>query len=210
LRRRAHQSGMAARNAMSTRPHARPVVRQGQLLELARSTAYTPPRPVSASDLARMRRIDERHLTAPFAGARMVRDLLRSAGHRIGRTRVRTMMARMGLKALYRNPPLSQRHPAHSGISVSAPPSGDHLPQPCVGGGYHVPADGTWLCVSLRGDGLGESPSVGVAAVQHADDRLLHGGGTGGPGQLGHANHLQYGPRRPVHEPGVHGVAERP
>ncbi len=104
---------MAERKAMITRAHARPVVRQCQLLELARSTAYTQPRPISASDLALMRRIDELHLTAPFAGARMLRDLLRSAGHRIGRKRVRTMMARMGIKALYRNPHLSQRHPAH-------------------------------------------------------------------------------------------------
>jgi putative transposase len=104
---------MAERKAMITRTHARPVVRQCQLLELARSTAYTQPRPISASDLALMRRIDELHLTAPFAGARMLRDLLRSAGHRIGRKRVRTMMARMGIKALYRKPHLSQRHPAH-------------------------------------------------------------------------------------------------
>ena len=98
---------------MITRPHALPVIRQCQLLELARSTAYAQPRPVSASDLALMRRIDELHLASPFAGARMLRDLLRSEGHRIGRKRVRTMMARMGIEALYRKPQTSQRHPAH-------------------------------------------------------------------------------------------------
>ena len=43
----------------------------------------------------------------------MVRDLLRRDGHRIGRKRVRTVMARMGIDALDRNPPTSQRHPAH-------------------------------------------------------------------------------------------------
>lgn len=98
---------------MIDRTHALPVVRQCQLLELARSTAYAQPRPVSASDLALMRRIDELHLASPFAGARMLRDLLRREGHRIGRKRVRTVMARLGIEALYRKPNTSQRHPAH-------------------------------------------------------------------------------------------------
>jgi putative transposase len=35
---------------------------------------------VSAADLAIMRRLDELHLNHPFAGSRMLRDLLR--GHR--------------------------------------------------------------------------------------------------------------------------------
>src|ERR1700675_3646780 len=104
---------MAERNAMITRTHALPVVRQCQLLALSRSTAYYPPTPVSAAGLTLMRRIDELHLASPFAGARMLRDLLRSEGHRIGRKRVRTMMARMGIEALYRKPQTSQRHPAH-------------------------------------------------------------------------------------------------
>ena len=34
------------------------------------------PRPVAASDLVVMRRIDELHLNLPFAGSRMLRDLL--------------------------------------------------------------------------------------------------------------------------------------
>ena len=109
MRRGARQGGIAERNAMITRTHALPVVRQCQLLALARSTAYTQPRPVSASDLVLMRRIDERHLAAPFAGARMLRDLLRREGHRIGRKRVRTVMARIGIEALYRKPNTSQR-----------------------------------------------------------------------------------------------------
>jgi putative transposase len=60
-----------------------------------------------------MRPIDELHLAYPFAGARMLRDLLRREGHRIGRKRVRTMMARTDIEALYRNPTTSQRHPSH-------------------------------------------------------------------------------------------------
>jgi putative transposase len=98
---------------MINRTHALSVVRQCQLLELARSTAYAQPRPVSAADLALMRRADALHLDYPFAGARMLRDLLRGEGHTIGRKRVSTVMARMGINALYRKPITSTRHPAH-------------------------------------------------------------------------------------------------
>jgi len=98
---------------MIDRTHALPVARQCQLLRLSRSTAYYQPKPVSAVDLVLMRRSDELHLEYPFAGARMLRDLLRAEGHTIGRKRVRTVMARMGLAALYRKPSTSRRHPAH-------------------------------------------------------------------------------------------------
>ncbi|MBA5876629.1 MAG: IS3 family transposase [Nitrospira sp. CR1.2] len=98
---------------MIKRTHALPMVRQCQLLALARSTAYYQRMPMSSADLALMRRIDELHLAYPFAGARMLRDLLRREGHRIGRKRVRTVMVRIGIDALYRKPKTSQRHPAH-------------------------------------------------------------------------------------------------
>ena len=100
---------------MIDRTHPLPMVRQCQLLALSRSTAYDQPTLGSAAALALMRRIDELHLASPFAGARILRDLLRRDGHTIGRTRVRTMMAWMGIEALYRNPHTSQRHP-HIGV----------------------------------------------------------------------------------------------
>lgn len=98
---------------MIDRTHALPVVQQCQLLGLARSTAYYHPKPISDTALALMRRIDELHLQYPFAGARMLRDLLRQEGHAIGRRRVATLMRRMGITALYHKPCTSQRHPAH-------------------------------------------------------------------------------------------------
>ena len=104
---------MAERKTMINRTHALPVVRQCQLLALSRSTAYYQPTPVSAADLALLRRVDELHLDHPFAGARMLRDLLRREGHSIGRRHVSTLMTRMGIGALYRKPHTSQRHPAH-------------------------------------------------------------------------------------------------
>ncbi len=59
-------------------------------------------------------RIDELHLHYPFAGARMLRDLLRHESHAIGRRQVATLMRRMGIESLYRKPHLSRRHPAHT------------------------------------------------------------------------------------------------
>ena len=57
--------------------HDLPVSRQAELLELSRSNVYYLPRPASEADLALMRRIDELHLNSPFAGARMLRDMLK-------------------------------------------------------------------------------------------------------------------------------------
>jgi putative transposase len=99
---------------MIDRTHPLPVRQQCHLLKLARSTAYYQPTPVSAMTLALMRRIDELHLHYPFAGARMLRDLLRQEGHAIGRRQVATLMRRMGIEALYRKPHLRRRHPTHT------------------------------------------------------------------------------------------------
>ena len=85
------------------------MVRQCQVLGLARSTAHYHPQPVSPEALALMHRIDQLHLLHPFAGARMLRDLLRLEGHKIGRKRVATLMQRMGIEALYRSPTPARR-----------------------------------------------------------------------------------------------------
>lgn len=98
---------------MINRTHDLPIGRQCQLLKLSRATAYYQPKPVSAAELALRHRTDELHLAYPLAGARMLRDLLRGEGHTIGRKRVRSVMARLGIEALYRKPTTSQRHPAH-------------------------------------------------------------------------------------------------
>ena len=60
-----------------------------------------------------MRRIDALHLDYPFAGSRMLRDLLRGEGIEIGREAVRTMMKRMGIQAIYRRPNTSKPAPGH-------------------------------------------------------------------------------------------------
>ena len=93
--------------------HKLPVTRQCRTLKLSRSSVYYLPRPVLPADLALMRRIDKMHLDYPFAGARMLRDLLRREGHLVGRRHVSTLMKRMRIGAIYRKPNTSRRHPTH-------------------------------------------------------------------------------------------------
>lgn len=98
---------------MIDREHDLPVARQAKVLNLARSTVYYKPRPVSAEDLALMRRLDELHLDYPFAGARMLRRFLRREGVSVGRRHVATLMKRMGIASIYRRPNTSKPMPGH-------------------------------------------------------------------------------------------------
>ncbi len=98
---------------MIDRTHELALTRQARVLRLSRSGLYYRPRPVSPADLAIMRRMDELHLDYPFAGSRMLRDLLRGEGVQIGRAHVITLMRRMGIEAIYRRPNASKPAPGH-------------------------------------------------------------------------------------------------
>ncbi len=93
--------------------HDLPIRRQAELLEVSRSNVYYLPKPASEADLAVMRRIDELHLNYPFAGARMLRDMLRREGIQIGRKHAATLMGKMGIAAIYRKRNTSAPHPKH-------------------------------------------------------------------------------------------------
>lgn len=98
---------------MIDRDHILPLTRQAEILKLSRSGLYYRSRPVSPANLAIMRRIDELHLDYPFAGSRMLRDLLRGEGIEIGRDHVVSMMKHMGIEAIYRRPNTSKPIPGH-------------------------------------------------------------------------------------------------
>jgi len=113
---------------MIDRKHELPLVRQAALLKLSRGSLHYKARPVSPANLAIMRRIDALHLDYPFAGSRMLRDLLRGEGVVIGRERVVTTMRRMGIVAIYRRPNTSKPAPGHKsypyllrGLAVDRP-----------------------------------------------------------------------------------------
>ena len=98
---------------MIDRNHDLPITRQAKALGISRGSVYYLPRPVPAADLAVMRRMDELHLEFPFAGSRMLRDLLNKEGVEIGRCHITTLMRRMGIEALYRRPFTSKPAPGH-------------------------------------------------------------------------------------------------
>ena len=98
---------------MIDRDHDLPIIKQAKALGISRGSVYYLPRPVPAAALAVMRRMDELHLEFPFAGSRMLRDLLNKEGVEIGRCRVATLMKRMGIEALYRKPNTSKPAPGH-------------------------------------------------------------------------------------------------
>lgn len=98
---------------MIDRDHDLTITRQAELLGMSRGSVYYLPRPVSAADLALMRRIDELHLEHPFMGARMLRDQLHREGLKAGRRHIGTLMQRMGIAALAPQPGTSKRAPGH-------------------------------------------------------------------------------------------------
>jgi len=98
---------------MIDRDHGLGLARQSEILNISRGAVYYRPRPVPASDLAIMRRMDELHLEHPFAGSRMLRDFLNRDGIAVGRRHVATLMKRMGIEAIYRKPNTSKPAPGH-------------------------------------------------------------------------------------------------
>ena len=98
---------------MIERGHALPVTHQCELLALSRSSAYHQPAPVSQRDLEAMRLLDEAHLQYPFYGSRRLSDWLGERGVKANRKRVRRLMRRMGLEALYPRPRTSRPGQGH-------------------------------------------------------------------------------------------------
>ena len=98
---------------MIDREHDLPLASQAVVLNISRRSIYYEPAPTPAADLAIMRQMDELHLEHPFAGSRMLRDLLAADGSLIGRRHVTTLMRKMGIEAVYRKPNTSKPEPGH-------------------------------------------------------------------------------------------------
>jgi len=75
-----------------------------------------------------MWRIDAQFLETPFYGSRQMQRHLRHQGLMVGRGRVRWLMRRMGLMAIYQKPRTRVPHPEHKiypyllcGITIKRP-----------------------------------------------------------------------------------------
>jgi putative transposase len=83
------------------------------LLALSRSAVYRKPAEVSAEDLAIMALIDRQYLARPYYGSRRMAAWLATQGHLVNRKRVRRLMRRLGLVAIYQRPHTSKPAVAH-------------------------------------------------------------------------------------------------
>ena len=89
------------------------VVRQCELVSISRSSFYYQPAGDTAENLALMRLIDAQFLETPWYGSRQMARHLRRDGHKVGRKRVRRLMALMGLSPIYQRPRMTVPHPKH-------------------------------------------------------------------------------------------------
>src|SRR5258706_6792359 len=102
------------RRALVDRRHDRlSIRRQCDLLGVARSGVYRPPRPANETDLALMRRIDELFTAWPFLGSRRMAQMLGTAGQPINRERMQRLMRRIGIAALGPKPRTTKPTPGH-------------------------------------------------------------------------------------------------
>jgi putative transposase len=99
---------------MIDRNHELPIKRQAELVGISRGNVYYLPRAASEADQRLMKRIDTLNLAHPFAGSRMLRDLLNREGFEVGRRHVATLMQCMGIEALYRKPNTSKKCPGRT------------------------------------------------------------------------------------------------
>lgn len=89
------------------------IARQCELVSIARSSFYYTGKGESPLNLELMRIIDEQFLKTPWYGSRQLARHLRRQGYRLGRKRVRRLMRKMGLTAIYQAPRTSKAHPEH-------------------------------------------------------------------------------------------------
>lgn len=108
------------------------VLRQCELLGLNRTGLYYRARGENARDGELMRLIDEQYTRTPFYGYRRMTVCLQQLGFRVNHKRVRRLMSKLGLEAVYPKPNLSK-------------PGKDHLTYPYLLKGVAVEySDQVW------------------------------------------------------------------
>ncbi len=80
---------------------------------VSRAGLYYEPEPETAENLRLMRLIDEQYTRTPFYGVRKMNWWLGEQGYAVNPKRVRRLMRKMGLEAIYRKPRLSMPAPGH-------------------------------------------------------------------------------------------------
>ena len=111
---RAQKVSPGRKRDMIRRDHLKlSVTQQCKLVQLSRSAFCYTPVGIDPATLAMMKEIDRVFTKYPFFGSRQIAAYLRREGTVAGRHRVRRLMAKMGLQAIYKRPRTSQPHPQH-------------------------------------------------------------------------------------------------
>lgn len=98
---------------MIQRNHEIPIYRQCELLGLSKSAYYYGSRGESALNLELMRLIDEIYTKWPFYGVLRITKELQRREYNVNEKRVRRLMRKLGLEAVYPKPNLSRPNKAH-------------------------------------------------------------------------------------------------
>jgi putative transposase len=104
------------------------LVRQCELTGLSRSGLYYEPQGESAENLELMRLLDEQYTRTPFFGVIKMTETLRQQAREVNPKRVRRLLRKMGLEAIYPKPRLSEPAPGHRiypyllrGVTITRP-----------------------------------------------------------------------------------------
>jgi putative transposase len=89
------------------------VRQQCSLLGINRSNVYYVKKPLDDVVLKLMRVVDEVYTQYPFFGTRQMVNYLRLMGYDVGRTQIRSIYEKLGLRALCPGPHTSKPHPEH-------------------------------------------------------------------------------------------------
>jgi putative transposase len=105
---------LASKHGLNPKHHRLSITRQCTLAGVSRSSFYYQGKGESPLNLKLMRLIDEQWLKTPFFGSRRMARYLQNEGYCVGRKRVRRLMAKMGIEAIYPRPRTSKPHPANT------------------------------------------------------------------------------------------------
>lgn len=104
------------------------ITRQCELVDISRSSWYYGVLGESAENLELMRIIDEQFMEEPSWGSRQMARHLRRKGYWVNRKRVKRLMQKMDLMAIYQKPNTSKPHPEHKiypyllrGVEITKP-----------------------------------------------------------------------------------------
>jgi len=89
------------------------ISRQCELLRLCRASYYYESNGDDSYNELIMNLIDEQFTKTPFYGVPRITQSLRIKGHQVNQKRIRRLMRKMGLEAIYPKKNLSKAHPGH-------------------------------------------------------------------------------------------------